>query len=72
MFVVAVGLACDPCGATDRASVRLFADSQEHPDITKMTDEEVAAWRKEKQITVYGENIPKPVLTFAQSPFPGK
>lgn len=34
------------------------------------TDEEVAKWRKENQVTVNGSSIPKPVISFEESPFP--
>lgn len=42
----------------------------EHPDVTKRTDEEVAAWRASHDISVEGAAIPKPVITFEESPFP--
>merc|ERR1719379_3113327 len=34
------------------------------------TEDEVQMWRHEKGITVRGENIPNPVLTFAETNFP--
>jgi len=45
---------------------------QEHPDVTAKSDADVAKWRAENEITVVGDNIPKPVTTFDTSPFPGK
>ena len=43
----------------------------EHPAVTALTDSEIDAWRAKHQITLHGLNIPKPVLTFETSPFPG-
>ena len=40
--------------------------------MTARPEEEVAKWRAEHEIKVVGQNIPKPVTTFAHSPFPGK
>lgn len=36
------------------------------------TDEEVAAYRNQRQIHVYGEGVPKPVSTFEEASFPGE
>lgn len=44
---------------------------QEHPDVSAVTDEEVAEWRKKHEITVLGEGIPKNVQTFEEASFPG-
>ncbi len=46
-------------------------NEQDHPDVAKRSVEEVLAWRKEHEIEVFGKDIPKPVTTFATSPFPG-
>jgi len=44
---------------------------QEHPTITAgRSVEEVQAWRARHDISVFGDSIPKPVLTFEESPFP--
>lgn len=37
-----------------------------------MSDKAVAEWRGKHTITVVGKDIPKPVLSFEHSPFPGK
>jgi ATP-dependent RNA helicase DDX5/DBP2 len=42
----------------------------EHPTITARSEEEVAAWRRAAEITVRGDRVPRPVLGFAESPFP--
>jgi len=39
--------------------------------VTRMSEEEVAKWRRDNQIYCHGQNIPKPVLSFDVSPFPG-
>lgn len=36
-----------------------------------MKEEEVEQWRRENQIICQGDLIPKPVLSFEVSPFPG-
>jgi ATP-dependent RNA helicase DDX5/DBP2 len=43
---------------------------QEHPNITARTDAEVVAYRQQHEITLFGENIPRPVVAFEESPFP--
>jgi len=35
------------------------------------TDDEVARYRDERQIHVYGEGVPKPVSSFEEASFPG-
>jgi superfamily II DNA/RNA helicase len=42
----------------------------EHPEISKRTDEETRKWREENEISLKGENLPKPCLCFEHSPFP--
>lgn len=42
----------------------------EHPEVSKITDEEVKAIRKAHDMTVVGDNIPKPVRTFDEASFP--
>merc|ERR1719171_2087595 len=43
----------------------------EHPDVSKMREEEADRIRKDKNITiVYGKNVPKPVRTFEEASFP--
>ncbi|KAH7400565.1 Phosphomethylpyrimidine kinase-domain-containing protein [Phaeosphaeria sp. MPI-PUGE-AT-0046c] len=43
---------------------------KEDPAVAARTPEEVAAFRKEQQMTVQGNNIPKPVTTFDEAGFP--
>ena len=43
---------------------------QEHSNVTKRTDEDVRAFRKENQMSVKGENIPRPVTSFEEAGFP--
>lgn len=42
---------------------------KEHPETTAMTEEDVAKFRKEASITVYGR-CPKPILYFDRAGFP--
>lgn len=42
----------------------------EHPDVAKITPEEIAAIRKEHEMTCVGDNIPNPVRTFDEASFP--
>jgi len=42
----------------------------EHPNITKRSKAENEAFYKKHEITCIGRDIPKPVLTFEESPFP--
>ncbi len=37
-----------------------------------MSDKEVEDWRRQNEIICQGDNIPKPVLSFDVSPFPGR
>lgn len=39
--------------------------------MTKMPESEVKEWRERHDIIVQGDDIPKPVLNFDYSPFPG-
>jgi len=43
---------------------------REHPDITFLTDEEVAEWRTKHEIKVFGRNIPRPIKHFEQANLP--
>ncbi|ANB15506.1 DEAD-box ATP-dependent RNA helicase DBP2 [Sugiyamaella lignohabitans] len=43
---------------------------QENEVVANRSDEEVAAFRKQQNMTVYGTNIPKPVETFEEAGFP--
>lgn len=43
---------------------------KEHPDVASRTDAEVAEFRKEEQMTVYGTGIPRPVQDFDEAGFP--
>jgi ATP-dependent RNA helicase DDX5/DBP2 len=42
----------------------------EHPDVSKRSEAEAAAWRASKQIVVRGYDIPKPVYTFEEASMP--
>ena len=48
-----------------------FVVLQEHPDITARPQSAVDAWRNQNNVMVVGKSIPKPVLDFETSPFPG-
>jgi len=44
---------------------------QQHPDVSRMSEDEADRIRRNKQITiVYGRNVPKPVRTFEEASFP--
>lgn len=43
---------------------------QEHPDIAKLTNEEVEKFRNQYNMTVSGKDVPKPVRTFKEACFP--
>ncbi|KAJ5474389.1 RNA helicase (Dbp) [Penicillium sp. IBT 31633x] len=43
---------------------------KEHPDVTARSEEEVQAFRKEKQMAIQGTNVPRPVETFDEAGFP--
>lgn len=43
----------------------------EHPSVSAMTEDEVTAYRRRREITVEGRNVPKPVRTFEEASFPG-
>uniref|UniRef100_A0A061S6D8 RNA helicase n=1 Tax=Tetraselmis sp. GSL018 TaxID=582737 RepID=A0A061S6D8_9CHLO len=42
----------------------------EHPAVTARSDQEVAAYRRSREITVTGEGVPKPVTNFEEASFP--
>lgn len=42
----------------------------EHPDVAARSDAEVAAFRKEHDMTVEGQDIPKPITSFEEAGFP--
>ncbi|CAK9258848.1 unnamed protein product [Sphagnum jensenii] len=42
----------------------------EHPAVTALTEDEVTAYRRKREITVEGRNVPKPVRTFEEASFP--
>jgi ATP-dependent RNA helicase DDX5/DBP2 len=42
----------------------------EHPAVTARTDREVEEYRREKEITVVGGHVPKPVTNFEEASFP--
>ena len=43
---------------------------REHDNVAHRSDRDVEAFRKEKQITVHGKGVPKPVHTFDEAGFP--
>lgn len=43
----------------------------EHPAVAALTEEEVLAYRRRRDITVEGRDIPKPVRSFDEASFPG-
>ena len=42
----------------------------EHPAITARSDAEIDMYRRQNELTVQGHDIPKPVTSFEESPFP--
>jgi hypothetical protein len=42
----------------------------EHPDVTKRPEEEATAWRNSHDISIAGDGIPKPCLTFEEASMP--
>ncbi|KAJ7515945.1 hypothetical protein O6H91_22G035500 [Diphasiastrum complanatum] len=42
----------------------------EHPAVTAMKEDEVIAYRRKREMTVQGSNIPKPIRTFEETCFP--
>lgn len=43
----------------------------ESPNIANMSESEVEEYRKKREITVEGRDVPKPIKTFADARFPG-
>ncbi|KAJ5456193.1 hypothetical protein N7530_011467 [Penicillium desertorum] len=43
---------------------------KEHPDVSERSEEEIQAFRKEKEMAVQGNNVPRPVKTFDEAGFP--
>ncbi|EAS29148.3 ATP-dependent RNA helicase DBP2 [Coccidioides immitis RS] len=43
---------------------------KEHPNVTNRSAQDVEAFRKEHEMTVYGKNVPRPVETFDEAGFP--
>lgn len=44
---------------------------QEHPEVQALSEQNVLAWRSKHEMIVTGNNIPRPVQSFAQANFPG-
>lgn len=42
----------------------------EHPEVTKRSEAEAEAWRKDKGIVINGQGVPKPCLTFEEASMP--
>ena len=45
---------------------------REHINVQNRSTQEIEAYRAEKEITVLGRNVPKPVFTFEEAGFPGE
>ena len=43
---------------------------REASSISSMKEEDVTAWRKKRDIVVFGNNIPRPIRTFEEAGFP--
>ncbi|CDM27606.1 ATP-dependent RNA helicase dbp2 [Penicillium roqueforti FM164] len=43
---------------------------KEHPDVTARSEEDIIAFRKEKEMAIQGTNVPRPVETFDEAGFP--
>ncbi len=43
---------------------------KEDPEVTARSEREVADFRKLKEITIQGNNVPRPVQTFDEAGFP--
>merc|ERR1719211_810126 len=43
---------------------------QEHPQVQALSEQDVASWRQKHEMIVTGNNIPRPVQSFAQANFP--
>jgi hypothetical protein len=43
---------------------------KEHPDVASRTEADVRKIREDMGITIYGHNVPSPVLTFQEANFP--
>lgn len=43
---------------------------QEAPSVTARSDADIAAYRQEKQMTIQGANVPRPIQTFDEAGFP--
>ncbi|CAI7566980.1 unnamed protein product [Penicillium glandicola] len=43
---------------------------KEHPDVTERSEEDVQAFRKEKEMAIQGTNVPRPVQSFDEAGFP--
>ncbi|EFR05021.1 ATP-dependent RNA helicase DBP2 [Nannizzia gypsea CBS 118893] len=56
----------------DLSSMPKFEKSfyKEHPDVSARSTQEVEAFRKENEMTVYGKDVPRPVQTFDEAGFP--
>jgi ATP-dependent RNA helicase DDX5/DBP2 len=45
---------------------------KEHDDVATRSQAEVDDYRRKYAISVYGTNVPKPVINFDEAQFPGK
>ncbi|GME77492.1 unnamed protein product [[Candida] boidinii] len=42
----------------------------EHPDVTKRSDEEITKFRNDNEMTIHGTDIPRPITSFEEAGFP--
>eukprot|EP01103_Thecamoeba_quadrilineata_P011585 TRINITY_DN2794_c0_g1_i1.p1 TRINITY_DN2794_c0_g1~~TRINITY_DN2794_c0_g1_i1.p1 ORF type:complete len:515 (-),score=68.69 TRINITY_DN2794_c0_g1_i1:7-1551(-) len=56
----------------DTSSLTKFEKNfyQEHPNLQKVTQEEIDLWRLQKSITASGRDVPKPIRTFEEACYP--
>ncbi|KAK6456829.1 ATP-dependent RNA helicase DBP2 [Scheffersomyces xylosifermentans] len=43
---------------------------KESPSVSNRTDQEIAAFRKEQEMSVFGDGVPHPITTFQEASFP--
>lgn len=57
----------------DVASLPKFEKNfyKEHPNVERLSDQDVADFRAKSSITVQGRDVPKPIRTFDEASFPG-
>jgi len=55
-----------------RAQLQPFRKNfyQEHPEITQLSEDKIVQWRTSNEIKVFGENVPRPIMSFQQANLP--